>query len=145
MSTYTKTTWIDGSAPAINANNLNKIENQLEQNTNDISSLVQNGSTGTNSSYTKLSDGTLICYGRTDQKDCAANTATTFDVSFAHSFVNNNYSVALSRRNGGNNYISAEERTTNTATSGFTVYAWNGSSTVASALQYDYVAIGRWK
>lgn len=37
MSTYTKTTWIDGSAPAINANNLNKIENQLEQNTNDIS------------------------------------------------------------------------------------------------------------
>lgn len=39
MSTYTKTTWIDGSAPAINANNLNKIENQLEQNTNDISNL----------------------------------------------------------------------------------------------------------
>lgn len=142
---YSKTTWIDGSAPAISAANLNKIENQLEQNTNDISNLVQYGSTGANSSYTKLSDGTLICYGRTEAKDCAANTATTFNVSFAYPFVNNNYSIALSRRSGGNNYISAEERTAGVATGGFYVYAWNGSSAVASALQYDYIAIGRWK
>ena len=76
---------------------------------------------------------------------CAANTATTFNVSFAYPFVNNNYSIALSRRNGANNYVFAEERTTGTATTGFAVYAWNSSSTVASALQYDYIAIGKWK
>ncbi len=34
---YTKTTWVDDSSPAISAANLNKIENQLETNTNDIS------------------------------------------------------------------------------------------------------------
>lgn len=54
---------------------------------------------------------------------CAANTTTTFNVSFAYPFVNNNYSIALSRRNGANNYVSAEERTTGTATTGFAVYA----------------------
>lgn len=33
---YTKTTWVDNQPPYINAENLNKIENQLETNTNDI-------------------------------------------------------------------------------------------------------------
>ena len=35
---YTKTTWVNGKTP-INADNLNKIENQLETNTNDINAL----------------------------------------------------------------------------------------------------------
>lgn len=35
---YTKTTWVNGETP-INADNLNKIENQLETNTNDINAL----------------------------------------------------------------------------------------------------------
>ena len=34
---YTKTTWVNNQPPYINADNLNKIENQLETNTNDIS------------------------------------------------------------------------------------------------------------
>lgn len=33
---YTKTTWVDNQPPYINAENLNKIENQLEINTSDI-------------------------------------------------------------------------------------------------------------
>ena len=36
---YTKTNWVDGETP-ITANNLNKIENQLENNTNDIEDLI---------------------------------------------------------------------------------------------------------
>ena len=36
---YTKTNWVDGETP-ITANNLNKIENQLENNTNDIEGLI---------------------------------------------------------------------------------------------------------
>lgn len=30
MPTYTKTTWVNGSAPAVSASNLNKIENGIE-------------------------------------------------------------------------------------------------------------------
>ena len=33
---YTKTTWVDNQPPYLNAENLNKIENQLEINTSDI-------------------------------------------------------------------------------------------------------------
>ena len=36
---YEKTNWVNDSLPAINAENLNKIENQLEQNTNDIANI----------------------------------------------------------------------------------------------------------
>lgn len=36
---YAKTNWVDGETP-ITANNLNKIENQLENNTNDIEALI---------------------------------------------------------------------------------------------------------
>jgi len=141
---YSKTTWIDGSAPAISAANLNKIENQLEQNTNDIANLITN-SVSANNSYAKFSDGTLICYGRTDQKNCAPATGTLFDVTFPCSFINNSYSITLSRRSGGNNYTSAQERTTSVSTGGFQVYSWNISQSTAEALQYDYIAIGRWK
>lgn len=37
---YTKTDWENGVTPPINATNLNKIENQLEQNTNDIENAI---------------------------------------------------------------------------------------------------------
>jgi hypothetical protein len=39
MPKYTKTTWVNGSSPAINATNLNKIENGIE------AAIVQDGST----------------------------------------------------------------------------------------------------
>lgn len=39
---YTKTNWVNGSAPAINANNLNKIETELEALDNDVSTAKGN-------------------------------------------------------------------------------------------------------
>ena len=44
---YTKTIWVNNSSPYINANNLNKIENQLEENTNDIETNTTNIQTNT--------------------------------------------------------------------------------------------------
>lgn len=38
---YTKTTWVDNSPPAINADNLNKIENGIEDHEQRIEALEQ--------------------------------------------------------------------------------------------------------
>ena len=45
---YTKTTWVNNSQPYINADNLNKIENQLESNTSNIETNTANIQTNTN-------------------------------------------------------------------------------------------------
>lgn len=45
---YTKTTWVDNQPPYINAENLNKIENQLETNTNDIATNASTIETNSN-------------------------------------------------------------------------------------------------
>lgn len=39
MDNYTKTTWVNGSAPALNAENLNKIENGIEASTEAVTAL----------------------------------------------------------------------------------------------------------
>ena len=57
---YNRTVWVNDSLPAINAENLNKIENQLEQNTNDIANIIESGSND-NGSWVKYSDGTMVC------------------------------------------------------------------------------------
>ena len=59
---YSRTIWANDSLPAINAENLNKIENQLEQNTNDIANIIESGSND-KGRWIKYSDGTLIQYG----------------------------------------------------------------------------------
>lgn len=67
---YEKTNWVDGETP-LSAQNMNKIENQLEQNTNDIAGIIESGS-NSNGSWVKFSDGTMMCRG----------IVTTGDVTF---------------------------------------------------------------
>lgn len=97
------------------------------------------------SNYIRYNDGTMICYGTSELKDCAPVTATIFQINLPQSFINNSYVITLSRRNGGNNYTSAQERTVDINQTFFKIYSWNISQQTASALQYDYIAIGRWK
>jgi len=60
--TYTKTVWVNGTAPAINATNLNKIENQLEKTIDtDGSQIISNGITitGTTTVSQIISTGSI--------------------------------------------------------------------------------------
>lgn len=143
---YNKTVWEDlpSTNTPLNATNLNNIENGIETLDQYASSIVQSGS-NTNGRYVKLIDGTLICYGSSATQNCNASTSTNFTITLPSSFVNNLYIVTFSKRNGGNNFVSVEERTDSINTSSFTIYVWNNSSGIAYDIQYDYIAIGRWK
>ena len=86
---YTKTIWVNNSAPAISATNLNKIENQLESNTNDIDTNTTNISTNatnienlqyeeittTNATAFKYNDGRLITYGKKSASSVGSGSA----------------------------------------------------------------------
>jgi hypothetical protein len=56
---YTKTNWVNDSVPAINASNLNKIEQGIYDNA------FESGSNA-NGNYIKFNDGKLICYAKKD-------------------------------------------------------------------------------
>jgi len=58
---YEKTNWT--STTPINTTNLNNLEDGVEQNSNDIANIIESGSNA-NGSWTKWSDGTMICEHR---------------------------------------------------------------------------------
>lgn len=59
---YTRINWQDGESGGtpLSAENLNKMDIQIEQNTSDIASIIESGS-NENGNYIKYSDGTMIC------------------------------------------------------------------------------------
>ena len=59
---YTRINWQDGESGGtpLSAENLNKMDMQIEQNTSDIASIIESGS-NTNGNYIKFADGTMIC------------------------------------------------------------------------------------
>ena len=71
---YTKTTWVNNSSPYINADNLNKIENQLETNTNDIETNTTNIQTNTEN-ITNIT-GTILWTNENPTSDFAQQTIT---------------------------------------------------------------------
>ena len=145
---YSRTIWVNDSVPAINAENLNKIENQLEQNTNDIANIIESGSND-NGSWIKYSDGTMICYGLmpvtmalnipTGSGFYGADSPNKY---YAQTFIetprvfidNNNANWALVL------YIEKDkEKIIRINLASFTAY--DGEAT----FNIDYMAIGRWK
>ena len=59
LGDYTRTTYVNGTTPAINATNLNNIEAKVDE--LDATSGCESGSNA-NGYYRKWSDGTLECY-----------------------------------------------------------------------------------
>lgn len=66
---YTKTTWVDNQPPYINAENLNKIENQLEINTSDIATNTSAIETNTNNITANLNAIGDLTELKTTEKD----------------------------------------------------------------------------
>ena len=97
---YTKTNWVNGQAPAINADNLNKIENKLYDLDSSVSSLDTNKleKTAVKTSTTTSATDTYSCtYINTQVDNLKAyslydnSTGTTGDVTLSDSSANYNY------------------------------------------------------
>ena len=94
--------------------------------------------------YIKFGDGTMVCYGSSTTQNCSPG-ATVFGISLPQTFINNSYTVSLSRSDGGANYASTLERILSKGNYYFEIYVWNDNQNVANSLQFDYIAIGKWK
>lgn len=136
---YTKTEWINDSVPAINASNLNKIEQGIYDNA------FESGSNA-NGSYIKFNDGTMICYGSKDINNVSFTQFTTSinysniqTITFPQLFINNP-STSIGCRSSNmawsSNVISS--------TSNFTFYILQ-STDVTRTIHCEWQAIGRWK
>lgn len=142
MAFYTKTTWVNGSAPAINATNLNKMEQGIE----DAGLGVIESSSNTNGSYIKFGDGTLICrHSKTDFGNVSsvmgalflsAQMSWTFPVAF---YAEPN--VVVNFKGDSILWIGDSISTTTTAT----YYAISATSRTGINIVQSLVSIGRWK
>ena len=106
--------------------------------------------TSSSTTYTKMSDGTLICYGTISCPKASPATDYQVSATFPQAFVNTSYRVSLTKASHINYYASIEEVIQSKTTTKFTVNFYNteaagSGNTTPSALVYDYIAIGRWK
>lgn len=142
---YTKTNWVNDSVPAINASNLNKIEQGIYDNA------FESGS-NSNGNYIKFNDGTLIQWG-TVTKNIAVTTLSSstnwyygdgYVVNFPISFINNNYYANVNNDNAGLISLMVYSTTAKTTSS----FEFNLSCNIeVTSRNYDFswIAIGRWK
>lgn len=140
---YTKTTWVNGGAPAINASNLNKIEQGIE----DAHNLITSGSNA-NGSWVKMPDGTMVCY-RTVSVVTNINTAwgqvflspNIALGSFPQTFVGVPIVTAIVSSQAGASII----RIMNTTSSAIgTTNLTRGTAITAETITLSITAIGRW-
>ena len=143
---YNKTTWVDGETP-LSAQNMNKIENQLEQNTNDIAGIISSGN-NTNGEWVKYSDGTMICYmNKTYNVDITRQWGSVYETAgvplgdFTQSFVEIPV-VTASCTGASSVWI---EAITPTKTSLGSSWFMRPVSTSNAQVVISYIAIGRWK
>ena len=143
---YSRTIWVNDSLPAINAENLNKIENQLEQNTNDIANIIESGSND-NGSWVKYSDGTMICRNifsianvTFTELATGINYSETQTITYPQEFIDNDVSVKVSCRSA--NFAWAVNETSIASSFNFTILH---TTNVKRTISCNYIAIGKWK
>ena len=106
--------------------------------TTPITGIVE-GSAG----YTKLPDGTLICYGVLEN-DTYPNGWTQKNISLPKNYIDTNYIVLISKRAGGTNWTSTVDRGISDTTSQAKIEIYN-SNTSSATLSLNWCTIGRWK
>lgn len=136
---YSRTVWVNDSLPAINAENLNKIENQLEQNTNDIANIIESGSNN-NGYWIKFSEGTLIQYGSTSYEPSESFKQVYFPIAFR------DVSYYFSVIGNYNYYVNVCFAISSILKDRINVYPQRGDGTAVNQTQpFLWFAIGKWK
>lgn len=154
--TYNKTNWVNNTNPAISAENLNKIENELENLDNQINNLEENLSVdyiveqGTEGiwAYRKWNSGIAECWGLYSEGAIAfsnlwqyayysAQLTRNYPTDF---FINAPIVASTCQSNAGLNYITV---TGNTAAS-VTYYITSSKAETRTCSVHLY-AIGKWR
>lgn len=144
---YSRTIWVNDSVPAINAENLNKIENQLEQNTNDIANIIESGS-NSNGSWIKYSDGTMFCWMRAEKTVNYHASGTLYvgyltNIVFPQTFTSEYTPMCFAQNNGVNGIITGQIE--GVSATGITrVQCWRVSEASTFTI-LNILAIGKWK
>lgn len=146
---YNKTTWVDGETP-LSAQNMNKIENQIEQNTNDIAGIIESGS-NTNGEWVKYSDGTMICTKKITFTNVVINTAWGSVYESASKFNFGDYAqefieipnVSITLADGSTCFCESFSGRTKTAIGN--TWLWKPAVEAKGTMTFDVIAIGRWK
>lgn len=142
---YTKTNWVNDSVPAINASNLNKIEQGIYDNA------FESGSNA-NGNYIKFNDGTLIQWGKVNKSVTLSNLSQGtqwyyedgYKINLPVSFIDNNFFANVSNYYNGNITLNIYSITGRSASS----FEFNLSCSVAvtnANAEFGWFAIGRWK
>lgn len=96
--------------------------------------------------YIKFRDGTLIYYGLYHAlTTLPPANGTSITINLSTTFKNSNYTVVLTKVDGGNNYTATKEVANNRTTSSFDIGMWNDSSNNSETWGYFYICIGKWK
>ena len=148
---YTKTNWVNDSVPAINASNLNKIEQGIYDNA------FESGSNA-NGNYTKFNDGSLIQWGEDIFGTSGTSTDSYKRITFPTTFIASGYSIFAQVRYVSDISQAYSLGTILTPSVGSTTYndiyrrlsyllpTDSGQSALYSIAQPFYLyAIGRWK
>lgn len=145
---YTKTAWVEGALPAINATNLNKIEQGIADAHNDLIgnvTIVEEGANA-NGHYVRYSNGVQECWANPFSQICnVANGAIyrseTDFWTFPAAFLEANPVIVTGTASGLNRWIGATG-TASGGSIGIRTYATISSTTLISVWLR---AIGRWK
>ena len=99
---------------------------------------------GTN--YTKMSDGTLICYGTFTVPAISGSSGSFTSVNFSSTFVDTSYRASFTPSAGGNYWSWIAVKVQTKRTSGMDIEYYNNASGGTSvAVTFDYIIIGKWK
>ena len=100
--------------------------------------------TTSSTNYTKMSDGTLICYGGLTVPQLTPSNYARIDITFPVAFKDANYKVSLTVGGSVSFWTWSRAGAVAKTASKCTCEFWNESSSgTMPALAYDYIAIGR--
>ena len=107
--------------------------------------LVYDVGSNVNGYYIRFNNGIMLCCGRTSSININSGTGETWNITLPQQYVNSNYSMFLTKKDGGSYYSQVTERTAGQTTSGFDIYAWNDAPGQAGSIGYDWMTMGMWK
>ena len=142
---YVKTIWVNDETP-VNADNMNNIENGIEQNELDISTLENNklSKVSTTSTldkiYVKQADGTQAMYDVIKQGSSAPTTSTVADFvgqMYLDTTSNKTYQCKVIDDSSSTTVYTWEEMNAVKEVESYTISSW---SSLASSVPYTYSA-----
>ena len=119
-----------------------ELQEQITENKNKISNMIENGN-----GYTKYADGTLICYGKSKAAEIPYGSEYEEIITLPESYKDDNFIVNVSITSGGASWANVICRGGATSENTARIIAGNYivSGSTARDIVLSYITIGKWK